>query len=162
VVRRLLKVFVVGLVFACANSHARLSDFDGEAHGLSDYIGNGNWTLVMIWSFSCGTCGHEAPRIEAFHRRHADAGVQVLGISLDSYAQVAAARGFVREHGLTFPNLVGKQRDVSLMYLDATGTYLAGTPGFLMYDPRGMLRTYGVGPIDLGRLERILREPPLE
>lgn len=160
-VHRLLRVFVVGLVFACANSHARLSDFDGAAQGLSEHLGKGSWTLVMIWSSSCGICHHEAPRIEAFYRKHADHGVRVLGISLDSRSGVAAARHFVYEHGLSFPNLLGDRDDVALMYLDATGTYLPGTPGFLMYDPQGALRTFGVGPIDLVRVEQILRERPV-
>lgn len=161
--RRLPKVwFAIGVLFACMNAHARLSDFDGGIHGLSEHIGRGNWTLVMIWSATCGTCHHEAPRVEAFHRKYADSGVQVLGISVDSRAGVAAARRFVREHGLTFPNLVGDRDDVALLYLDATGTYLAGTPGFLMYDPQGVLRTFGVGPIDVVRLERILAEGPVQ
>ena len=149
-------VLLLQLVFA--NAQASLSDFDGRTSKLSEYTGNGNWTLVMIWSSTCGTCRREAPRIEAFHQRHANAGVEVLGISVDSLEGVMNARRFVRQNRLTFPNLVGDPEDVALLYLDTTGTHLLGTPGFLLFNPQGRLRTFGIGPVDVGRLDRIVGE----
>ena len=112
-----------------ASGHASLSDFDGRTSKLAEFTGNGSWTFVMIWSSTCGTCHREAPLIEAFHQRHADAGVQVIGISVDSLEGVVNAKRFVHQNRLTFPNLVGDPEYVALLYLDATGTHMLGTPG---------------------------------
>jgi peroxiredoxin len=157
--RRISKsCLVLFLYLVFASAQGSLSDFDGRTFKLSEYIGNGNWTLVIIWSSTCGTCRREAPRIEAFHQRHDNAGVQVLGISVDSLEGVVNARRFVRQHHLTFPNLLGSPEDVALLYLDTTGTHLLGTPGFLLFNPQGRLRTFGVGPIDVDRLDRTVGE----
>ena len=158
-ISRICLVFFLYLVFASAQ--ASLSDFDGRTARLADYTGNGSWTLVMIWSATCGTCHREAPRIEAFHQRHENAGVEVLGISVDGLEGVMNARRFVHQNRLTFRNLVGDAEDVALLYLDTTGTHLLGTPGFLLFKPRGRLRTFSVGPVDVGRLDRIVGDSSL-
>jgi len=135
-----------------------LSDLHGTGRVLSDYTGRGQWTVVMIWSSSCGVCAYEAPRMEAFHERHKAADAQLLGLSVDSLAGVADARTFVAEHGLSFPNLIGDPEDVQALFHDMTGTALVGTPAFLVFDPAGRLRTYQAGALDMSRLERLLQQ----
>jgi peroxiredoxin len=134
-----------------------LYDLEGHSRGLSDYIGRGQWTVVMIWASSCGVCQYEAPHLEAFQQKHKDSDAQVLGVSIDGRDGMADAQQFVDDHELSFPNLVGSPEAVAALYYDLTGNHLLGTPGFLVLDPAGRLRTYESGRIDVALLERFIQ-----
>lgn len=130
----------------------------GDSHRLSDYTGGGKWTVVMIWSAHCGVCAHEAPAMERFHRKGQAGNAMVVGISADGAEGAADARAFVRELGLSFPNMLADGEEVALLFHEATGSYLAGTPGFLVFDPEGELRTYQQGSLNIALLERFIAE----
>lgn len=153
----LLCLILPGVVLA---AEAPYVDLSGRAGTLGDYTGKGQWTVVMIWASDCGICRHEAPGMEAFHQRHKGGVARVLGLSVDGPAGLAAARGFVREAGLTFPSLVGAAEDVATLYFDETGTNLIGTPAFLIFNPRGQLRSYQAGSLNVAALEQLIRLQP--
>lgn len=137
---------------------APLKDLAGDAHSLREYTGNGQWTVVMIWSANCGVCHGEAPKFEAFHQKYRAGLAQVVGLSVDGAEAMADARAFVADHDLSFTNLVGEGEDVAALFYDATGDHLVGTPGFLVFDPQGELRTYQVGTIEVALLERFMQQ----
>lgn len=153
----LLGVLPLGLLHA---DDAGLTDLDGKPGELSDYTGKGQWTVVMIWSADCGLCRHEAPSLQAFHQRHKDGDARVLGVSVDGRAGRLHAKGFVRDGGLQFPNLLGEGEDVAALYHDHTGSHLIGTPAFLIFNPQGTLRAFRTGGIDLQVLEQLIRAQP--
>jgi peroxiredoxin len=135
-----------------------LTDLEGNPRSISDYTGNGQWTVVMIWAAGCGICQREAPKFETFHRKYKDDDARVLGLSVDGAAGVADAREFVTDHGLSFVNLLGENEDVAALFYDNTGEHLVGTPGFLVFGPDGQLRTYQVGVIEVSLIERFMQQ----
>ena len=135
-----------------------LIGLDGSRHQLTDFIGKGKWTVVMIWSAHCGVCQYEAPKVEKFSRKYRDGQADVVGISVDGSEGAADARAFVREHGLSFTSFLADIEDLALLFYDATGTNLVGTPAFLVYNPQGDLRTYQIGGMDMAALETFIQK----
>jgi cytochrome c biogenesis protein CcmG/thiol:disulfide interchange protein DsbE len=106
---------------------------------LADY--RGQWVLVNFWASWCEPCRSEAPALEAFHERHRDNGFTVLGINLDDSSE--DAQGFIREFGLTYPQLRdgdGRERR------DAYG--MTGFPESFLIDPDGRIALIRRGPVD--------------
>lgn len=130
-----------------------LTDLKGNPRSIGEFVGKGQWVVVMFWEYSCGICNAEAPELDAFHRKHKDGKARVLGLSVNGPAY---ARDFVREHELTFDNLLIKDEDAASFFYESTGDYLPGVPGFLVYSPDGEVRTYQTGVLDLGMLERFI------
>lgn len=151
-------LFLCLLAVPVLSGAAPLTDLDGNSHSLREYTGKGQWTVVMIWSANCGVCHEEAPKFDAFHQKYRDGDARVVGLSVDGADAIADARSFVSDHALSFANLVGEGEDVAALFQDATGDYLIGTPGFLVYDPEGELRTYQVGTLEVALLERFMRQ----
>lgn len=112
-------------------------DSDRQA-SIRDY--RGRWVLVNLWASWCDPCREEAPELERFWRRFRDRGVTVLGIDVQDNSEDALA--FVREYGLTYPQLrsVGDERS------DAFGSI--GVPENFLVDPRGHLALIERGPVD--------------
>ena len=60
-------------------------------------------TLVNVWGSWCGPCKDEMPIFVDFYAKHQDS-VGLLGISVEE-ADIQDARDFVKEYGITWPNL---------------------------------------------------------
>lgn len=147
------------LLFASAITQAGiLTDFSGKSSSISDYTGNGKWLVVMFWGSDCHICGKEAPEYVSFHSKNKDGNAHVLGISIDGLANKAAAQGFVDEHQLNFPNLIGTGEDIAAMYYELTGEFWVGTPTFFIYDPKGELRAAQAGAVPAEILENFIAE----
>jgi thiol-disulfide isomerase/thioredoxin len=58
-------------------------DLDGEFHTLSEYVGQGKWTIVNILAAGCAPCQTELPVLVRFHEEHRRSDATVLGIALD-------------------------------------------------------------------------------
>jgi cytochrome c biogenesis protein CcmG, thiol:disulfide interchange protein DsbE len=112
---------------------------DGEGARIADY--RGGWLLINFWASWCDPCRAEAPALEAFWRAHRGQGVTVLGVNLDD--TTADAQAFIREFGLTYPQLRdgdGRQ------WRDDYG--MTGFPESFLVDPEGDLAVIRRGPID--------------
>ena len=150
------------LILAAGNTMAveptKFTDVNGKAQGLNDFVGKGKWTIAMIWASDCHVCNHEAPAYEAFHKKHKDRDAVMLGISLDGPDGLKDARTFVTSHKLSFPNIVGEGEDVAVMFYDMTGVHFAGTPTFLIFDPKGELKVQQIGAVPVEMIEEYLAE----
>ena len=91
--------------------------------------------VVNFWATWCGPCRKEMPELDRFQRKHADSGVQVVGVAVDGLGEVEA---FLRDTPVGYPILLSPD--------------LAANPSL----PFG--NTYGALPFSvlLGRDGRIL------
>ena len=114
---------------------------------ISDF--RGRWVLVNLWASWCDPCREEAAELERFWRANRARDVVVLGLNVQDNSDDAAE--FVREHGLSYPQVrsVGEERS------EAFGS--TGVPENFLVDPRGRLALIWRGPVD----ERLLRERAL-
>jgi len=133
-----------------------LQDFKGKPHTLDEYKGKGKWTIVMLWASDCHVCNQEANQYVAFHKKHKDKDATVLGISLDGEAKKIDAEGFLTEHSINFPNLIGEPIGVATIFRDLTGDIFRGTPTFLIYSPDGDLRAQQVGAVPTNLIEQFM------
>jgi cytochrome c biogenesis protein CcmG, thiol:disulfide interchange protein DsbE len=107
---------------------AQLSSLDGSAEGsVADY--RGQWVLINVWASWCDPCRDEAPALERFYRAHRADDFTVLGI--DTQDNTEDGRAFVKEFGLTYPQL----HDGSGDYADDLKT--TGVPENFLIDPDG-------------------------
>lgn len=58
-----------------------LPDIHGKVHTLSEY--SGRWVVVNYWATSCPPCLKEIPELVAFHQRHQDRDVVLLGVDYE-------------------------------------------------------------------------------
>lgn len=124
---------------------APLPRLEGDgAESLADY--RGRWVLVNFWASWCEPCREEAPALERFQREHGGPKFTVLGI--DSRDLTSDGLGFVREYGLTYPQL----RDGDGEAAEDYGT--TGVPENFLVDPQGKVRLVVLGPISEERLRQ--------
>lgn len=89
----------------------------------------GKVVLVDFWASWCAPCREELPWLEQLHKRHAAAGLTVIGVNLDESS--ANAQKFLRSHPVTFPvvhdtqgrlaDRYGPSKMPSSYLIDATG-----------------------------------------
>ncbi len=135
-----------------------LVDFSGKPTSIEQFTGKGKWTVVMIWASDCLVCNKEAAHYDQFYLKHKDKDAVMLGISIDGQANKKAAEGFIKEHKLHFPNIIGEGQDVADLFYDATGENWVGTPTFLIYSPTGKLTVQQVGAVPVSVIEDFLQQ----
>lgn len=152
-------ISILATMFLLVNvSHASsaLYDFNGKPASIDEFSGNGKWLVVMLWSSDCHICNKEAHQYEDFHFTHSDEDATVLGISLDGMKNKVLAEGFIKKHKVTFPNLIGEPEDVADMFTQLTGVLWAGTPTFMIYDPKGKLVVQQIGAVSVELIENFM------
>jgi cytochrome c biogenesis protein CcmG/thiol:disulfide interchange protein DsbE len=131
-----------------------LTTFDGQPVSLEGY--RGRVLVLNFWASWCvPACYEEAPVLEAAWRAYRDRGVVVLGVDIQDTEP--AARRFMEQFGLTFPNAPDPRGRVSIDY----GVY--GVPETFVIDRQGRIRTKHVGAVTEAvfrdAVEPLLREP---
>jgi len=149
---------VLLLLSASFVSAGPLTNLEGNPASISDYSGKGKWLVVMFWAADCHICNKEAHQYVDMQARHKDGNISVLGITTDGLSNKAAAKAFVEEHKLNFPNLIGSLEDIAGMYYDLTGNQWIGTPTFFIYTPEGKLRIADAGAIPAKIIEDFIAE----
>ena len=148
----LVLLMVPGLVLAVAPD-VRLKDMDGKDHHVGEFIGQGKWTIVVVWSADCPICRRDIYHMTFFHEEHRKTDATVLGLSIDGQAGRDKAKAFVNDQSLNFPNLLGGPEDPSRL----SGTMFIGTPTYYFFSPEGKFMTQRIGPVTQAQAEEIIR-----
>ena len=72
-------------------------DIHGKVHTQSEYAGK--WVVVNYWATSCEACLKEIPQLVAFHKRHQDRDVVLLGVLSERERRQDAAAPPLPPHG---------------------------------------------------------------
>ena len=103
-------------------------DLDGHPIDLAQF--RGRVVLLDFWASWCGPCRASLPELRRLHERFASRGLGVLGMNLDH--DEAAARAAIRQHGVTWPQLLGTAvSDVAASY------GASGIPPLVLIDQQG-------------------------
>lgn len=141
-----------------------LKDLEGKDRRVDEFIGQGKWTVVAFWSADCPICRRDIYHMTFFHDAHQKKDANVLGISVDGYANKDKAQKFIDDQSLNFPNLIGSHGDASRF---GAGAFI-GTPTYYFFSPEGKYTTQRIGPLTLEQAETILsslekqRQKPLK
>jgi len=123
---------------------------------MSEYIGNGKWTVLNIWGPGCPPCREEMPDLVYFHENHHDKDAQVVGVAIDfpsyGYADKDKVAAFTEEFLIDFPILLS---DASITERLGLGV-LQGLPTTYVYYPDGKVAGMQVGGITADILERFI------
>lgn len=153
----LFTVLVSLLAFAASPLQAfQLQSTNAERVNLLDYLGDGQWKLVMFWSTDCIPCEQQKPMIEAFNQSHADTDASVIGIALDGMENIAGIQKLIDHHQPSYPNLVVFTDVFHRQYRELTGKDFRATPTYLLFNPSGELSGVRTGKIERAMLESIL------
>ena len=131
-----------------------LTTFEGQPLSLADQ--RGKVVVLNFWASWCHpACYDEAPALERSWRGYRDRGVVVIGVDIQDTAE--AARKFMSDFSLSFPNVRDVAGKVSVDY----GVY--GVPETFFIDRKGVIRAKHVGAVNDGvfrvEVERLLGEP---
>ena len=111
--------------------------FEGETISLSDLAGKG--VVLNFWASWCAPCRDEAAMLEATWRREQNNGIVFIG--LDYLDQEPAARAYLEEFGVTYPNGPDLQSAAARRY------GIKGVPETFFIDPQGNIQELVIGPI---------------
>ncbi|MFF4421090.1 TlpA disulfide reductase family protein [Streptomyces sp. NPDC001549] len=110
-------------------------DLDGKPVRLDGF--RGHVVVLNVWGSWCGPCRAEADDLARIDRQTRDRGVRFLGINTRDPDR-AAARSFVRAHGLGFPSLHDPAGELLLRFPPALLNPQA-IPSTLVIDRRGRI-----------------------
>ena len=124
---------------------AALPSFDVQTYQELLTQMRGTPVVVNVWAAWCGPCQAEAPLLRAASQTYGDR-VQFLGVDiLDSRD---GARGFIDDHGLTYPSVF----DPSGAIRDSFGTI--GQPVTVFYDAGGGVASTWPGQLTQAALDQ--------
>jgi peroxiredoxin len=146
-------LMVPALVLA-AGPDIKLQDIEGRERNVNEYIGQGKWTVVAVWSADCPICRRDIHHMTFFHDEHRKENATVLGLSVDGFGNRAKARGFIEDQSLNFPNLIGGPKDASRL----SGAMFIGTPTYYFFSPDGRFMTQRIGPVTQQQAEQVIRD----
>ena len=136
-------------VNARAPAFAR-TDFAGALVRTQDAIGT-KVLLLDFWSVFCQSCLQEMPFLKELHRRHAAAGLEIVGVNTDFFPKERIVT-FLEKTGLSLPYPIIHDRDQSLSKLFS----VEALPVLVLIDSAGWIRMVHLGykPDDEREIER--------
>lgn len=111
--------------------------FDGETIQLSDLKGKG--IVLNFWASWCDPCRAEAAMLQSAWQRERENGIVFVG--LDYLDQEHAAKAYLDEFDITYPNGPDLQSDTARRY------GIRGVPETFFIDPTGEIKSLVIGPL---------------
>lgn len=126
---------------------APMVDRDGQVVSIAP----GAPLIVNFWARWCPPCRDEMPDFQALHRRHAGAGLRVIGIAIGE--RPAEVRVFAEQQGYDYPLLIADADGQALMR--ALGNESGALPYTLAIDREGRIVARKLGRISARELASI-------
>lgn len=129
---------------------------DGESVTLDRYRGRA--VLLNLWATWCPPCRAEMPFLQALSERYGDAGLAVVGISVDDPGARPALEAFLGQVGVDYDILL----DPGMGSMDRLG--VLGLPATFLADTAGTVTLVRMGPVSeadtvfLAGIEAVLPE----
>jgi cytochrome c biogenesis protein CcmG/thiol:disulfide interchange protein DsbE len=124
-----------------------LTTFDGETISSADLLGKG--VVLNFWASWCDPCRDEAAMLEETWQR--EQGNDIVFIGLDYLDQEPAAKAYLKEFGITYPNGPDLQSAAARRY------GIKGVPETFFINPQGSITDIVIGPIvSQGKMEEYL------
>ena len=124
-----------------------LTGSDGKKHHLSEYLGKGKWTTLVVWGPKCPACIEEMPEIQGIYDDKEKNNINVLGLAVDfptfTYPKLKQVQQFEEVYFVTFPNLLIS----SNIYYEFGLGALKGTPTIILVDPLGKVSAVQLGGV---------------
>lgn len=155
--QRMFLTFALGLLAVAAHASApsiELHDFDNKPRNVNEFIGQGKWTIVVLWAHDCPVCDKEMGQMSAFHAANREGKAIVLGVSIDGLDRLDHARPFATRHKQPFVSLVAEP-DPDVLEKFGGGAFF-GTPTHYFYDPLGRIVGRKIGPLPKEDLEAFI------
>lgn len=111
--------------------------FEGETISLADLRGKG--VVLNFWASWCDPCRAEAELLEATWRQEEANGIVFIG--LDYLDQEPAAKAYLEEYAISYPNGPDLQSQAARRY------GIKGVPETFFIDPEGKIAHMVIGPI---------------
>ena len=101
----------------------------------------GKVVLLTVWATWCEPCREELPELQALHRRHQDAGLMVVGVSIDARRVEPEVRRLTAELGITYPVLLDPASSIvpPLKIVGYPTTFLIGRDGAIQWRRDGLI-----------------------
>ena len=128
----------------------RLPDLDGDPRALAEF--DDRVILLNFWATWCPPCLEEIPALMALQDELGPEGLQVVGLALDD---PQATREFVREHGVSYPILVGGESAFSLS--EQFGNLPTTLPYSVVIDRTGVIRAVHRGALTRAQAAGLVR-----
>jgi peroxiredoxin len=114
----------------------------GESVSLQDY--EGQWVLLDFWATWCTPCVKMMPKLQKLYEAYADAGLVVLGVSIDDdKARIKKIKRFVDKVDVSYPIFSDAKEQPAW---DAFSVKVL--PTAFLIDPNGQIVAQWIGKID--------------
>lgn len=127
---RVLEGVAVGQKF----TDFEMNDPKGNAHKLSEYVGNGKVVLIDFWASWCPPCRRDMPHLVELYKQYKNKDFEIVGVSLDRTGD-AWEKG-IKDLNITWPQLS------DLKYWQSQGAALYGVnsiPHTVLIDKDGTI-----------------------
>jgi len=92
-----------------------LDPLPGGPEAFEEVGGHGRRTLVNLWATWCTSCLREMPQLNRLAPAFADAGIDIVGISLDFQATESVAP-YLEEMGIDYPSFIIREQGMELLF----------------------------------------------
>ena len=92
-----------------------LDPLPGGPQGFEDVGGHDRRTLVNLWATWCTSCLREMPELNRLAPGFAEAGIDIVGISLDFQATDSVAP-YLEELGIEYPSFIIREQGLELLF----------------------------------------------
>lgn len=147
---------VAALVLRAPDYPARpgfvLPDLSGTPRDIAEF--DGQVLVLNFWATWCVPCRKEIPMLIEAQADYADAGLQIIGIAVDTRA---AAGAFAKKYGINYP-VLADPRDAARVQdaYTAESDPAAVLPYTVVVDRKGRIRAQIAGKLDRARFDDLV------